>query len=139
MLHWYTSCIYKSFEKGVCELILQQKRIVIVDDLQTLALLLKELLEAKGYTVVVHDNPILALREILINGASLVISDYNMPFMNGIELLQKVKKANPHIKQILITASKDSIVEYKEFMPIVEKTGNFYDVIICTVNKLLLN
>lgn len=41
------------------------------------------------------------------NDIDLVITDINMPSMNGIELLYKIKKIMPHTKVIMVSAYTD--------------------------------
>jgi YesN/AraC family two-component response regulator len=48
----------------------------------------------------------MALKQIEINkkNYTLIISDLRMPFMNGIELLKKIKKIDPSIRTVLMAA-----------------------------------
>lgn len=46
----------------------------------------------------------LALLEQLVGDVSLILSDINMPGMNGLDLLKVVKEKHRHLKVFLITA-----------------------------------
>jgi CheY-like chemotaxis protein len=77
-----------------------QKRILVVDDSITTRELEKSILEASGYHVDTADDGTVAL-DILLAGNSydLLISDIEMPRMNGFELTALIK-ANPNLKQL---------------------------------------
>jgi DNA-binding NtrC family response regulator len=51
-------------------------------------------------------DPIIALEHITINKENyiLIISDFKMPGLNGIELIKKVKTLNPRTRTLLMTA-----------------------------------
>ena len=57
-------------------------------------------------SVVTFNDPVLALKHYTKNKKSyaLVIADMRMPTVNGLELLKKVKKLNPRVRTILISA-----------------------------------
>jgi len=57
-------------------------------------------------SVVSFNDSVIALEHFTANKKTyaLVISDLRMPGLNGLELLKKVKKLNPKVKSILITA-----------------------------------
>jgi YesN/AraC family two-component response regulator len=57
-------------------------------------------------TVVTFNDPVIALEHYNKNRESyaLVIADMRMPVVNGLELLKKVKKLNPKVRTILISA-----------------------------------
>jgi DNA-binding NtrC family response regulator len=51
-------------------------------------------------------DPLIALEHILLNKSKyiLIISDFRMPGLNGIEFIKKVKDLNPRIRTLLMTA-----------------------------------
>jgi DNA-binding NtrC family response regulator len=59
-----------------------------------------------GVSVVSFNDSVLALKHFRKNKKNyrLVIADWRMPNLNGLELLKKVKKLNPNIRTILISA-----------------------------------
>lgn len=59
-----------------------------------------------GVTVVSFNDAVVALEHFTDNkdNYALVISDFRMPNVNGLELLKKVKKLNPTVRTILVSA-----------------------------------
>lgn len=82
-----------------------EKTIVIVEDEEELRENLKDLLEFKGYTVIAYGSG----EEIIENfdsiNADLVLLDHQLPGVNGIEALLKIKAIKPDIPAALVTAS----------------------------------
>jgi two-component system NtrC family response regulator len=78
--------------------------ILIVDDEKNYLLVLEALLGPEGYEILTCDNAKESLRLIRESDLDLVITDMKMPGMNGIELLEKCKKAKPHLPVIMMTA-----------------------------------
>ena len=74
------------------------KKILIVDDEKNIALVLKELFQAKGYEVWVAFTGKEALKHIGNEDLDLVSLDIQIPDMNGVEILKKVRKKYPGIK-----------------------------------------
>lgn len=60
----------------------------------------------KDITIFTFTDPILALEHFQMNEHAyvLIISDYRMPGLNGIELLKKMKDMNKFVRTILMTA-----------------------------------
>ncbi|MFB5600275.1 MAG: response regulator [Nitrososphaeraceae archaeon] len=98
--------------------------IAIVDDDKDILELYSEYLTFNGFKVLTFDNPLELLNHLQNNTYcfSLVIADYRMPRMSGIELIQNIRKMNNHcdhkMKFILISAflEDDVIFENKEIM-----------------------
>ena len=82
--------------------------ILLVDDEQDLLRLIQKYFEKNGLYVRAYTSPLLALEEYMKNtdnnGYDLVISDFRMPGMNGIELATLIRKMNKDIPIILMTA-----------------------------------
>ncbi|OPL15626.1 MAG: Fis family transcriptional regulator [delta proteobacterium ML8_D] len=78
--------------------------ILIVDDEKNYLVILEALLAPEGYEVITEHNPINALRLIKETDFDLVITDMKMPKMDGIELLDEVKKIDPEVPVIIMTA-----------------------------------
>ena len=80
----------------------------IIDDDPSTTLFFREALkEFTGITVVAFTDPILALEHFQVNEYAyvLVISDFKMPGLNGMEFLRKIKELNRFVRTILITAA----------------------------------
>lgn len=83
-------------------------KIVIVDDVEEATKTLKTLLKIEGFSnVQTFNNPHLALDYIKENFCDLIISDFVMPEMNGVEFLSKAKEYLPDTSQILLTGYAD--------------------------------
>jgi len=59
------------------------------------------------YDIATYDSPSKALEAIRESPIDLVVSDYLMPGMNGIEFLLEVKKLHPYATRILLTGYAD--------------------------------
>ena len=78
--------------------------ILIVDDEKSILFSLKAALSKEGYLVKSAENPSEALKLIEPGAFQVIISDYNMPGMTGMELLKQVKQIDPEVVFILMTA-----------------------------------
>lgn len=67
-------------------------RILVVDDSSTMRKLLGHILTPAGHQVVEAEDGIRALEQLAEQGVDLMIVDLNMPQMNGIELIQAIRK-----------------------------------------------
>jgi DNA-binding NtrC family response regulator len=79
----------------------------IVDDDPDITLLFHDALKRiSGITIFTFTDPILALEHFQVNEYAyvLVISDYKMPGLNGMEFLKKIKELNRFVRTILMTA-----------------------------------
>src|ERR1700755_1250920 len=77
-------------------------KVLVVDDDPALRFLMQEILEGHGLEVVSCESPIDALE--LIDGVDVVVSDYAMPEMDGLEFHGKLRAINPALPFILITS-----------------------------------
>jgi len=64
-------------------------------------------LEGKNYTVTGVNSGVEALEEVESNIFDVVFLDENMPGINGIETLQRIKEMKPHLPVIMITKSEE--------------------------------
>ena len=102
------------------------KIILLADDEEMLSDLLAELLEANGYNVIKVSSGKEALRvlteEIKVD---LLIIDYNMPEMSGLETIEKIRKLNLDVPVILSSGitdfSDDEIMDKYEINNCVQK------------------
>jgi CheY-like chemotaxis protein len=87
--------------------------IVLVDDEPTVRIILCRLLEvvADGYEIISVGTGAEALATLAERSVPLLITDYNMPGMNGVELSQRVKGTSPTTTVVLISAYITAEVE----------------------------
>jgi two-component system, cell cycle response regulator CpdR len=81
--------------------------IAIIDDEPDLACLFKEALsQIDGAEVFSFSDPLLALEHFRANHQNymVIISDYRMPTMTGMELLTKIKNVNSAVTTIMMSA-----------------------------------
>lgn len=79
-------------------------RILIVDDEASMREFLSILLEREGYLPFAAENADAALRLMQNSFFDVVISDVNMPGLDGIGLLERIKQSTPETAVIMITA-----------------------------------
>ena len=84
-----------------------ENRILLVDDEQDIREVLNLSLSDLGYDVLEAENGENALRIFKEIQPAIVLTDIKMPGMDGIELLQKVKRENPDTEVIMITGHGD--------------------------------
>lgn len=81
-----------------------EKLLVVDDEPDMLKLLSMIIREKTPYEVTTTNNPLEALELAKKGSFDLVIADLKMPGLDGIELLDAIKKVNEHIPVIIITA-----------------------------------
>lgn len=79
------------------------KKIMIIEDDESIALELKELLKNAGYNPLVLDDFKNALEKIKFNNPDLILLDINIPYLSGEELLQNLRKTSK-IPVIMVTS-----------------------------------
>jgi CheY-like chemotaxis protein len=80
--------------------------IVVVDDEPAVRDLVCRVVRdvADGYQVIAASDGVAALDIIAVHAVPLVITDFNMPRMNGLELTAAIKEEAPQTHVILLTA-----------------------------------
>lgn len=82
-------------------------RILVVDDQKTVRAVLQATLESVGYAVVsVEDGPH-ALDHVRAEEFAVVITDYKMDPMNGLDFLKEVRDIQPQCSRIMMSAFAD--------------------------------
>jgi DNA-binding NtrC family response regulator len=81
------------------------ERILVVDDEPNMLRLLKTILMDKtGYEVVTTNNPLEVSKLLQEDRFDLVITDLKMPLVDGIDLIDIIKKIDAALPIIIITA-----------------------------------
>jgi len=83
---------------------LNKGKILVVEDERSMREVLKILLEGEGYTVAVAAGGVDGMGLLNKDIFDMVITDINMPKVNGFEILKKVKEISPDTIVIMITA-----------------------------------
>ncbi|MCQ2789612.1 MAG: hybrid sensor histidine kinase/response regulator [bacterium] len=65
--------------------------ILLVDDSATTSTLEKNILKKVGYNVEIAENPILAFKKLEKQLFDMIITDFEMPEMNGVDFVKKLK------------------------------------------------
>ena len=88
--------------------------IFLVDDCPIMQRMLKDLVKRNGLTVVGEaQDGIDALRMFMTIKPQVAIVDINMPRMNELDLLKKIREIDPDIKVIIISGSIDKTTVLK--------------------------
>ncbi len=82
-------------------------KILVVDDVDTIARVYARFLERQGYEVHIAFNGEEALKKWESFQPDIVISDIRMPKMNGFELAHAIREKDPRQKIILMTGYAD--------------------------------
>jgi putative nucleotidyltransferase with HDIG domain len=79
-------------------------RILVVDDDPLILAALSRILQSEGYEVTTHTDPAQAAKE---EGFQVVLTDFMMPMLNGVELLRTLREKNPKAVRLMLTAAAD--------------------------------
>ena len=79
------------------------RAILFVDDHEVLARLSCEILEMQGYRAVSAYNGEDALRKFDHEDFDILVTDFRMEGMNGVELAKKVHERHPEVPVIIVT------------------------------------
>lgn len=90
-------------------------KFLVVDDFSTMRRIVRNLLKELGYTQAEEaEDGAVALQKLKGGGFDFVVSDWNMPNMDGLQLLQAVRSdpALKHLPVLMITAEakKENII-----------------------------
>ena len=93
--------------------------ILVVDDEHDIVNFIKQSLEINGFQVHTFTDALSALEYFNLNPKAhhVVISDIRMPGMNGYEFVKQVKKLNPKVKIILMSAFEIKDKEFHNVLP----------------------
>jgi two-component system, chemotaxis family, chemotaxis protein CheY len=93
----------------------KELRFLVVDDFSTMRRIVRNLLKESGYLEADEaEDGVVALQKLRSSTFDFVVSDINMPNMNGFQLLAEIKKDDKlkHIPVLMVTAEarKEDIV-----------------------------
>jgi two-component system chemotaxis response regulator CheY len=94
---------------------IETTRFLVVDDFSTMRRIVRNLLKELGFTNVQEaEDGVDALSKLRADSFDFVVSDWNMPNMTGLELLQKIRADDSlkHLPVLMVTAEakKENII-----------------------------
>lgn len=89
------------------------KNILVIDDESSMRKNIRDILTMEGYQLFEAENGIEGIEIINNNFINLVLLDFNMPLMDGFEVLSRIKKLNADLPVIILTAfgSNERVIE----------------------------
>jgi len=89
--------------------------ILIIDDQSTSRQILEELVATLGERVVIKSfaNPLAALTWAHTNPTDLVLTDYKMPQMNGVDFTLRFRAIYPDVPVVMVTSMEDREIRYQ--------------------------
>ena len=78
--------------------------ILVIDDKATQRDVLNGYLKKKGYKIFSSSSGQEGIDIVKNNPIDIILSDFKMPDLNGIEVLEQIKKINPEISFVIVTA-----------------------------------
>jgi len=103
--NWHTTCILREWkeERGRWKKMSYKANVLVVDDEQVVCNSCRKILKQEGHNVQVALNGREALKKVEEDKYDVVIADWKMPEIDGMEVLRIVKKNHPDIVLIMIT------------------------------------
>ena len=95
--------------------------ILLIDDDEQVRGLFRTALEESGYQVLSAESGRQALALLQQQAVDLILADIFMPGMDGLELIQQIRKRQPAAKIIAISGGGRFSVE--SYLPVAEKLG----------------
>ena len=92
-------------------------RIGIVDDDRDIAEVLRRGLELNGFQVDAYTDPEVALEKFQPGMYDLMIIDIRMPKLTGFELFRELRKKEPSVRVVFLTAFEMYYDEFRKIFP----------------------
>lgn len=91
---------------------------IVDDELDIVNLFRDALSKIKELSIFTFTDPMVALEHIRMNKSNyaVVISDLRMPDMNGMDLIFNIKKENPLVRTLLMTAFEVNDKVFEEYV-----------------------
>lgn len=91
-------------------------KILIVDDCPTTRKLMGLSLKSKGFDVVAAENGIDAIEKLASSKVNMIVTDLNMPYMDGLELIKRIRSDyGKDIPILMVTTEADETEKKKAF------------------------
>jgi two-component system NtrC family sensor kinase len=100
------------------------RRVLVVDDEESIREFLEEALQARGHEVDTAANGLMALDRLRSARYDAVITDLKMPGMNGRQLFESIRREEPELARRVIFATGDLVAA--DTMEFLRGTGNTY-------------
>ena len=97
----------------------EKKYILAVDDDSDIVTMVEQALQIHGFKVSAFTDPAMALEQFKVNckDYAMILSDIRMPGINGYEFVTQVKKINPEVKIVLMSAFEIQDKEFYNILP----------------------
>jgi len=108
-------------------------KILVVDDTQTVREAIQYYFEGKDYIIITAASAEEALPIIKEENPDIVLSDINLPQMNGIDLIKSVRQFNKTIKVIIMSGEikkygNDPRLRHLDILALLDKPIDFLEV-----------
>ena len=114
--------------------------ILLVDDNKLGLSARRSVLEELGHRIATASNGAEALEQFTAREFDLVVTDYKMPRMDGLELIKGIRKTSPDLPVILISGFVDSMGLSEENTGadvVIQKSANEVSHLVRSVGRLL--
>ncbi|NRD74577.1 response regulator [Shewanella sp. VB17] len=101
------------------------KKILVVDDQLAMRNMFRKILVSDGFEIELAEDGALAYKAAQLLNYDMVITDYHMPNLNGIELTRKLRALGSYIGIPILIVSTASNVKFKEEAKLAGATGWF--------------
>lgn len=115
-------------------------KILLVDDVPQGTVARKSVLMSLGYVVETAENGLDALELLAVHRFALMVTDYKMPGMDGLELILRTRAEYPLMRIIMLSAISDTLGFTEAFSgadAVLAKSGNELNELTRTIKKLL--
>src|SRR6185369_3290010 len=115
-------------------------RILLVDDNANGLAARKSVLEELGYRIVTSTSGSDALEHFATSKFDLVVTDYKMPRMDGLELISRLRKYTPDLPIVLVSGYVDTMGMNEASTGadvVIQKSANEVSHLVRSVNRLL--